>query len=348
MHSRGVIAHLSALCLGIYLCLGLGACSTVRVNQLDASMQGPGTARPASHLLSHVPFVTQETHECGPATLQMLLRAAGTDAPIDTLVQQAYTPEKRGTLQLEMLGTVRRHGLLAYPIAPTLDALVDEVAAGHPVAVFVNLSLPIAPVWHYAVVLGYDIPAHTITLHSGVTQNMTMSLYAFDRIWARGGSWAFVALPPTELPASATPEALLKAMHALELNHAEAAERGYASAMQHWPNDPRWALAWGNAAYARNDLKAADQRLESATTAFPTYADGWNNLAQVRSEQNDIQGALAAIAQAIALGGPHKTQYTALQAALQSTAMALPTAKTVATPEDAEAPRKAETKNQAE
>jgi hypothetical protein len=319
MQRGGRVVRQLAFGLGAALwVLGLSACSTARVNQVAASMQTHAATRPLHQTLSDVPFVAQEDHECGPAVLQMLLRSAGTDAPIETLVQQAYTPEKRGTLQLEMLSTVRRHGRLAYPIAPTLDALFDEVAAGHPVGVFVNLSLAIAPVWHYAVVLGYDVPARTITLHSGVTENMTMSLYAFDRIWARAGSWAFLALPPTELPASAVPDDLLKALHALELSDAQAAEIGYASAMQRWPDDPRWPLAWSNAAYTRHDLLVASQRLENATAAFPAYADAWNNLAQVRSEMHDTTGARYAIARAIAMGGPHAAQYRALQDSLQT------------------------------
>ena len=84
--------------------------------------------------------------------------------------------------QLEMLAAGRRQGLLAYPLAPRLEAVLREVAAGHPVIVFQNLSLPIYPVWHYAVVIG------------------------FERTWARGQHWSMVLLLPSQLPVTAQPD----------------------------------------------------------------------------------------------------------------------------------------------
>lgn len=45
-----------------------------------------------------------------------------------------------------MLVASRRNGLPAYPLKPKLEAVLREVAAGNPVLVFQNLSLPIYPV----------------------------------------------------------------------------------------------------------------------------------------------------------------------------------------------------------
>jgi hypothetical protein len=54
-----------------------------------------------------------------------------------------------------MIGAARRHGRLAYLITGP-DSMFEEVAAGHPVIVLQNLGLSWYPVWHYAVVVGYD------------------------------------------------------------------------------------------------------------------------------------------------------------------------------------------------
>ncbi len=67
-----------------------------------------------------------------------------------------------------MIGAARRHGRVAYVISSPEELLV-EVAAGNPVIVLQNLGLSWVPVWHYAVVIGYDGDADMVTLHSGET-----------------------------------------------------------------------------------------------------------------------------------------------------------------------------------
>ncbi len=108
--------------------------------------------------------------------------------------------------QLEMLAAGRRQGLLAYPLAPRLEAVLREVAAGHPVIVFQNLSLPIYPVWHYAVVIGFERERQTLLLHSGRTEFLEMSLATFERTWTRGQHWSMVLLLPSQLPVTAQPD----------------------------------------------------------------------------------------------------------------------------------------------
>ena len=82
-----------------------------------------------------------------------------------------------------------------------LAALLRAVAAGHPVVVRQTLSLAIAPRWHYAVVVGYDLAARELVLRSGTTERELLSLSTFEHTWERSGHWAFVALAPGELPA---------------------------------------------------------------------------------------------------------------------------------------------------
>ena len=76
-------------------------------------------------------------------------------------------PDRRGSLQSGLIGGARRLGRLAYPIRGR-DCLLREVVAGHPVIVLQNLSLRWWPQWHYAVVIGYDLPQQAVVLHTGV------------------------------------------------------------------------------------------------------------------------------------------------------------------------------------
>lgn len=297
---------------GFFLCctlLLLGGCATP---QLQALQQDWPASLPTQAQLRDTPFFAQEDYECGPAALAMLLRAAAVPATPEQLAPQVYLPGRRGSLQVELLVAARRHGLPAYRLRPALSTLLQEVAAGHPVLVFQNLSLPIYPVWHYAVVIGYDRDRGTLRLHSGRTPQLEMPLSTFERTWERGGHWAMVALPTTELPATVEAAPMAAAIAALERVDARAARSAYATALQRWPREPAMLLGAGNAAYLNGDLIGADTAYRHAVRTEPGLADAWNNLAQVLLERGHLDEARKAIAQALALGGPRLAAYQTL------------------------------------
>ena len=66
-----------------------------------------------------------------------------------------------------------------------------------------NLGLAWLPRWHYAVLVGHDLAARQLVLRSGTTERELMGFALFERTWARSARWAFVALVPGRLPATA-------------------------------------------------------------------------------------------------------------------------------------------------
>lgn len=297
----------------------LAACATPQVSQLadefplgsPASPVRPG-GLPVRADIGDVPFFAQTQYQCGPAALAMLARHAGLPTTPDDLTAQVYVPGRQGSFQVEMLAAARRQGLVAYALRPQLEDLLREVAAGHPVLVFQNLSLPVSPVWHYAVAIGYDRQRNTLVLHSGETARLEMSLFAFERTWARGGHWSMVALPASRLPASARPEPFIAAAAALERVHPSAAQAAYETALKAWPGQRAAWLGWGNAAYALGHKALAAERFEAAVRQHPEFADAWNNLAQARMELGQWKAAREAAARAVALDGPRLAAYRAL------------------------------------
>lgn len=308
---RGIFLRAPALA-GVFICALLAGCATPP--QTAAVLRDWPTDLPVHRQLREVPFYPQEDYECGPAALAMAASAAGTPLRPEQLVAQVYVPGRKGALQPEMLATGRRHGLLAYPLAPELAAVLREVAAGHPVIVFQNLSLPVFPLWHYAVVVGYDRDEQALILHSGRTERMTMMLATFEHTWARGGHWAMVLLPPDVLPATAEPAAYVAAAAALERVDARAAQRAYALALRTWPGERLALFGAGNTAYALGQREVAVARFRDAVTRYPDFADAWNNLAEVLLEQGQADAAARAVERAVALGGAHRARYLELQA----------------------------------
>src|SRR5512137_2247505 len=116
--------------------------------------------------IATVPFFAQEEYQCGPAAMAMALGRSGLQVTPGELTEKVYTASLRGSLQPAMIAAARRLGRVAYVIS-TPDALFSEIAAGHPVVVLQNLGLAWIPVWHYAVMIGYDIPKGDVILHSG-------------------------------------------------------------------------------------------------------------------------------------------------------------------------------------
>ena len=302
---------------GVLVCALLTACATPQVARLREPALAQQVAPRAS--VENVPFFAQKEYECGPAALAMVLSAAGLAVTPDALVDQVYLPARKGSLQVEMLAATRQRGLVAYPLKPAVQDLLQEVAAGNPVLVFQNLSLPIYPVWHYAVVIAYDLERNTITLHSGETARMEMSLFTFERVWARGAYWAMLALPPGKLPATADAVSYARSVAALEGSHPQAARLAYTQALTRWPGNAALQFGLGNSAYAVQDLPAAATAYQAAGEAQPDFADAWNNLAQTRLELGDRPAAQAAIARAVALGGARLPQYRELQLQLEAT-----------------------------
>lgn len=294
------------------LALLVSGCAT----QTRALLQHAPESLPRRVELATTPFHPQERYQCGPAALAMSLNAAGIAATPDALVSQVYVPQREGSLQPEMLAAGRRHGALSVTIAPQMDALLTEVAAGNPVLVLQNLSLQWAPLWHYAVVIGYDLDREEIILRSGTTERLVLPLSTFEHTWARGKYWGMVTLPPDRLPASADEASLVSALVALEKSATAArAHQAYATALRRWPQNLTLQLGYGNTAYALGDRAGAATAYSRAAEQHPDSGAAFNNLATVLSDLGQFDEARIAAEKAIALGGPWRD---AAHATLQS------------------------------
>ncbi len=262
-----------------FAALALAACAAA---PLDLT---PAETAPRKAAVTGVPVIQQADFHCGPAALAMALQWAGQDVTQNQIARLAFVPGAQGTFQEDMIGAARRRGALAVPLNG-FDDLTAEIAAGHPVIVFQNLGESFAPIWHYAVVTAYDLERETVTLHSGQLSRTTMTLAKFERTWAGGEGWAFVALSPNDLPATASEREVLDAAAGLErAGQPNAAVEAYRTGARRWPENWLWQFGLGNALYATGNLEGAARAWRRAIALDPTAPEPRQNLATLQAEQ---------------------------------------------------------------
>lgn len=287
----------------ILLAAGLWGCSSLEPPPLPVS--GEDLAPAVS--LAAVPFHPQaERDDCGPAALAMMLGWSGIETDPATLAPAVYTPGRQGTLQSDIVQATRRAGRLALPVR-SLDDLLIELDAGHPVLVLQNLGLESWPVWHYAVAMGYDLPSRTLYLHSGKTERLRTGFRAFAASWRSSGSWGLTVTRPGRLPATVDRAEGLKAAVGLEqAGQNDAAARTYGALLERWPKSLPALMGFGNTRYAAGDVETARKTFRQAVTLHPDAADAWNNLAVTLADGGQREAALDAAREAVRLGGPSK------------------------------------------
>lgn len=290
------------------VCLGaLVGCATPHWTPDNPLTQWPELA--AQVELTQVPFYPQDSDQCGPAALATVLTHAGIVRTPEGLQDEVYVPQRQGSLQPEMLAATRRAGALPYVLAPQLNDVLREVAAGHPVLVLQNLRWRALPLWHYAVVVGFDVPHAQLVLRSGSEARQVMSMDDFMASWAKADHWAFVAVLPDQLPASANEEDFIASAIALESVSSTAAHSAYRVALATWPHNLKAHIGIGNIFYRLRQFDDAREAYAQATHDHPDSADAWNNLAQTWVELGQDAAALEAARQAVTLGGPRLATY---------------------------------------
>lgn len=286
-------------CLAALLaCAFLGGCAAGG-RLLEAV---PDAALPPAVELTSTPFFPQSAYQCGPAALATVLTAAGVPTTPEALVPQVYLPGRRGSLQVELVAAARQHDRLAYLLEPALPALLREVAAGRPVLVLQNLGRSWLPVWHFAVLIGFDRDTDTVVLRSGTTARLAVSARRFLASWERAGRWALVLLEPGGVPEQVDAGRYLEAAAALEATgRLDAAAAAYHQGASRWPGSPLPHLGLANIAHARGDLAAALAGYDAALLRDPRHVVARNNRAETLAAMGCPEAARREIVHALDL-----------------------------------------------
>jgi tetratricopeptide (TPR) repeat protein len=246
--------------------------------QTEELLAMPPHDLPKVHEIRDIAFIKQGAAFCGPATLSMAMAWAGEDVAPEALAKEVYTSALGGSFQEDLISSSRRHGLMAIPIK-SLDALLREVSANHPVIVLENLSVSWLPRWHYALALGYDLNEQEIIMHSGETPFFRWELQKFERSWMLSEYWGLVVLPAGSLSATGSEEDHIIAVVGLEMaERFEEAEISYKKILERWPTSLISLMGLGNLAYQQGRNNEAVSWLKRAVKAHPESEEARYNL----------------------------------------------------------------------
>lgn len=250
----------------------------------------PGAA--ATELVD-TPFYAQSRYQCGPAALATILEASGANITLDDIVRKVYIPERKGSLQTEILAATRTSGRLPYLVDGSLASLLRELDSGRPVLVLQNLGVAAIPRWHYAVVVGIDPEHGIVVLRSGVEHRRVTPINLFLRTWSRSNYWGLVALRPGQLPANVDRDRYFAAVAGLEhAGRAGDALLGWEAALQRWPQHPTALFGLANTRLALGDSEGAVNAYRELLDLVPILAPARNNLAIALARQQRFDEAM--------------------------------------------------------
>jgi tetratricopeptide (TPR) repeat protein len=282
----------------LLLALLLQGCALV-IPQVSELREAWPEGLPQASEIAQVPFFPQEDYQCGPAALAMTLAHTGARVTPDELIPEVYLPERRGSLQIEMLAAARRHERVSYPLAPRLEDLLREIAAGNPAIVLLDYGVWPVRIWHYAVAIGYDREAGRVIVHSGKRPRLAMPIVVLEYLWKESDYWAMVAVRPDRIPATATEEGYLAAVTAAARIQTPAfAKTAYSTLLSRWPDNLAAGIGLANAEHGLGDLAGAEAALRAVLARHPDSAAALNNLAQTLSDEGRNEEALGIVSRA--------------------------------------------------
>ena len=264
--------------------------------------------------LIQTPFYPQVTDQCGPSALAAILNSSGVTVTPEVLKSRIYIPDRQGSLQIELLAATRGYGRMPYLIDTNISALLDEVRAGRPVLVLQNLGSNRAPVWHYAVVVGYLADERRFILRSGDQKRHVTSASRFARTWQRAGYWGVLSLQPGEMPASPDADKYVQSVAAVEaIGDIASAAAGYHAATERWPEHSLAWLGMGNAYYAQGNLDSAESAYKRILSMDSDHLIALNNLSQVQIDRGCFKDASATLDAALSAAKSDTTIYRTIQ-----------------------------------
>ncbi|MCF2948017.1 PA2778 family cysteine peptidase [Paraglaciecola aquimarina] len=280
----------------------------------------------ASANIQSLPFYPQEQFFCGPTTLAELFNYHGMNVTPAELAPNLFIPSREGSLQLEMISATRQYNFVPYSQAGSILQIIHLISQGIPVIVLQNNSISWLPMWHYAVVKGYDLQKSELILNTGKTEDHRMSFELFERTWQRSSYWMLVPLPSVKTSQHLESHIYIKAAYDLmRIGKVNTGLMSLKSAIKEWPEQWLSYFLLANH-YLNSDVAESLKWFHAGLTFAQTEPDYLNNYAYALAMAGCDESAKHIIHQALLLA-PNNANIQDTQRQINFTKSATQTAK---------------------
>ena len=141
---------------------------------------------PGSFQIEGVPFVRQESHFCGPASLASVFAYYGLAMDQDTIAKTVYVEKLKGALITDLENYASSQGFQSRLGQGTMEDIKASLKEKRPVIVLVDLGFWVFTRPHYLVVTGFNEKG--FIAHTGYEALKPFTYDEFEKVWKKEGS----------------------------------------------------------------------------------------------------------------------------------------------------------------
>jgi ABC-type bacteriocin/lantibiotic exporter with double-glycine peptidase domain len=137
--------------------------------------------------IENLPFYSQESYQCGPASLAGVLNYWGVGVTPDEVARTIFSASARGTLTIDMVLYAQQKGLSAEQYKGSIENLKQNIDSGLPVVVLVDYGGILYQMNHFMVIVGYT--EYGILANSGKDHEKFIPEDDFLKSWEKTNFW---------------------------------------------------------------------------------------------------------------------------------------------------------------
>jgi ABC-type bacteriocin/lantibiotic exporter with double-glycine peptidase domain len=144
----------------------------------------------ANTIIKDVPFYSQESYHCGPASLAMIMNYLSVMVKPEEIAEDIYSKSAHGTLNLDMVLYAQRKGLSALQYKGDLSDIHKNIGDGNPLIVMVDYGFSFYEASHFMVIVGYNEAG--IIVNSGKKKDHFIPEKEFLKTWEKTNYWTLL------------------------------------------------------------------------------------------------------------------------------------------------------------
>ena len=144
----------------------------------------------ANTIIKDVPSYSQESYQCGPASLAMVMNYLKVMVKPEEIADDIYSKSAHGTLNLDMVLYAQRKGLSALQYKGNLSDIHKNIGDGNPLIVLVDYGYSFYEANHFMVIVGYNEDG--IIVNSGKRKDHFIPEKEFLKAWKKTNYWTLL------------------------------------------------------------------------------------------------------------------------------------------------------------